>query len=86
VDNTISYAAEFIADNSGKWCGNGIRLPTHEQALAYGIHKQTTWVLVRAVRVVPSTDAPNYTFEHGGLRDYSALGQALTLDRQGGTK
>src|SRR5215468_3891185 len=29
------YRVEVIADNSGKWCGNMLRFPDLEQALAY---------------------------------------------------
>jgi hypothetical protein len=54
-----SFAAEVIADNSGTWCGNGLRFVTRDQAEAYARDLFSRWTLVREWRVVESTDEPN---------------------------
>jgi len=52
----MSYAAEVIADNSGKWCGNGLRFRTEDEALVYVKDLKARWILVRDTRVVESID------------------------------
>jgi hypothetical protein len=52
-----SYKAEVIADNSGKWCGNGLRFATHKEAEDYARDLSYRWTLVREWRVVESEDA-----------------------------
>jgi peroxiredoxin len=42
---------EVIADDSGKFCGNGLTFDTMEQALAYGYNLSSRWTLVRKFRV-----------------------------------
>ncbi len=54
-----SFAAEVIADNSGKWAGNGLRFATRQQAERYAKDLSYRWTLVREWRVVPSTDGVN---------------------------
>jgi hypothetical protein len=43
---------EVIADDSGKFCGNGLRFDTAKEAVAYGSDLASRWVLVREFRVV----------------------------------
>ena len=62
----MSYKVEVIADSSGKWCGNGLRLETREQAEIYGHDIYWRWQEVRAVRVVESEDAVNYAIVDDG--------------------
>ena len=52
----MSYAAEVIADDSGKWVGNGLRFATEEEAQAYATNLMMRWTAVRDTRVVPSSD------------------------------
>lgn len=52
----MSYAAEVIADNSGKWRGNALRFATREAAEAYVLDLALRWTLVRDTRVVESED------------------------------
>lgn len=62
-----SFKAEVIADNSGKFCGNGLRFATQEEAEAYAKDLAWRWTLVREWRVVDSGDPVNYrwnTAEH----------------------
>jgi hypothetical protein len=65
----MSWCAEVIADNSGKWVGNQIRLPDKEQAYAYAKDLSWRWTLVRDYRVVESTEPVNYHFVDGKLVD-----------------
>jgi hypothetical protein len=51
-----SWAAEVIADGSGKFAGNGLRFATKEEAETYVADLASRWTLVRETRVVPSTD------------------------------
>ena len=54
-----SWAAEVIADDSGKFCGNALRFATKEEAEAYAKDLMFRWTLVREWRVVESTDPVN---------------------------
>lgn len=60
-----SYAAEVIADNSGKFCGNALRFATKEEAEAYAKDLMGRWTLVREWRTVESQDAVNYKWADG---------------------
>jgi hypothetical protein len=51
-----SFAPEVIADSSGKWCGNGLRFATENEAQHYVRDLSLRWLLVRETRVVPSED------------------------------
>lgn len=55
----LSWKAEVIADDSGKWCGNGLRFKSESSALSYVVDLSLRWTAVREVRVVPSTEEPN---------------------------
>ena len=48
------FRVEVIADNSGKWAGNGLTFPTVEQAEVYARDLAWRWTLVRKWRVVPA--------------------------------
>jgi hypothetical protein len=56
VSAPVSYAAEVIADSSGKWVGNGLRFATEEEAQSYVHGLMWRWTAVRDTRVVPSDD------------------------------
>lgn len=43
----MKYRAEVIADNSGKWCGNGLTFDTVEAAADYVVDLMFRWTLVR---------------------------------------
>jgi hypothetical protein len=66
-----SYAAEVIADNSGKWVGNGLRFATEEEAQAYVTDLMMRWTAVRDTRVVPSADHPTHRIIGSGLMSLS---------------
>jgi hypothetical protein len=55
----MSYKAEVIADDSGKWVGNGLRFRTEAEAKRYAKDLMFRWTSVRETRVVPSEDPPN---------------------------
>lgn len=63
----MSWKPEVIADNSGKWCGNGLRFATREEAEANVRALESRWFLVRATRVVESDEPVNYAWVDGGL-------------------
>lgn len=63
-----SYAAEVIADSSGKWTGNQLRFATYAEADAYARDLYSRWTLVSQFRVVESTDPVNYEFGRDGLK------------------
>lgn len=56
----MSYAPEVIADDSGKWTGNGLRFATEKEAKVWVDDLSRRWMLVREVRVVPSDEPVNY--------------------------
>jgi hypothetical protein len=55
----MSWKAEVIADNSGKFCGNGLRFATHREAEAYARDLANRWTLVSEWRVVESDEPVN---------------------------
>jgi hypothetical protein len=61
----MSYAAEVIADNSGKFRGNALRFATREEAEVYAKDLESRWLLVRERRVVESEDPVNYEIKDG---------------------
>lgn len=63
----MSYAAEVIADGSGKFCGNALRFATRAEAEQYGADLEARWLLVTDRRVVESADPVNYAFVNGKL-------------------
>jgi hypothetical protein len=50
---TGTWRVEVIADNSGKWVGNGLTFETREAAEDYGNDLYRRWTLVREWRAVP---------------------------------
>jgi hypothetical protein len=52
----MSYAAEVIADSSGKWVGNKLRFATAPEADAYVKHLAFRWTSVTDTRVVESDE------------------------------
>jgi hypothetical protein len=52
----MSWKAEVIADNSGQWCGNGLRFLSREEAERYVKDLSWRWTSVRDTRVVASDD------------------------------
>lgn len=62
----MSYAAEVIADASGKFCGNAMRFATSEEAEVYVADLKARWILVTETRVVESDDPVNYRITDGG--------------------
>ena len=52
----MTFKVEVIADNSGQWCGNGLRFDTRKQAEDYGSDLHMRWTAVREWRVVPADE------------------------------
>lgn len=46
------FAAEVVADSSGEFCGNALRFPTKEAAVAYVQDLFCRWTAVKTWRVV----------------------------------
>jgi hypothetical protein len=65
---TKSYKPEVIADSSGKWCGNGLRFATEQEALDNVRDLEMRWFSVRETRVVESDEPVNYTYHDRQLR------------------
>lgn len=60
-----SFASEVIADSSGKFCGNGLRFATAEEAERYVNNLAMRWTAVRETRVVPTQDPPTHRYVEG---------------------
>lgn len=65
----MSWKPEVIADNSGKWCGNGLRFATEAEALANAENLMGRWLLVRECRATQSDDPVNYRWVDGKLEE-----------------
>lgn len=52
----MKYRVVVIADNSGKWCGNGITFDTVDEAKKYARDLMSRWMAVRDWRVVDEQD------------------------------
>jgi hypothetical protein len=52
----MSFKAEVIADESGKWVGNALRFATKVKAEEYARDLMSRWMAVREWRVVRSSD------------------------------
>ena len=63
----MSWKPEVIADSSGKWCGNGLRFATKEEAESNVRDLMMRWMLVRETRVVETDDPVNYRWTDKGL-------------------
>ena len=63
----MSYKGEVIADNSGEWCGNGLRFETEDEARVYVEDLAMRWTLVRDYRVTESDEPANYAITNGKL-------------------
>lgn len=62
-----SWGAEVQTVGGGDaWTGNGIFLPTKEQAEEYAKDLSAKWTLVTAYRVVQKAERPNYSWLDGG--------------------
>jgi hypothetical protein len=64
----MSFKPEFIADPSGKWCGNALRFATREEAEANVRDLMMRWFAVRETRLVECDDPVNYRYV-GGRRE-----------------
>ena len=62
-----SWKAQVIADSTGSWSDNAIRLPTQEQAEGYGRDLMMRWTAVRNMRAIQSKDPVNYDWVEGKL-------------------
>ena len=61
-----SFKVEVIADSSGKWVANAVRLATWEEADRCAANLAARWILVRDWRVVESDEPPNYKADAAG--------------------
>ena len=59
----MSWKPEVIADSTGKWCGNGPRFATKEEAEANVRDLMNRWFAVTDTRVVESDDPVNYIWD-----------------------
>ena len=61
----MSWKAEVVADNSGRWIGNHMCFATKEVAEAYLRDLKARWKAVRNTRVVESDQRVNYRVVNG---------------------
>ena len=61
----MSWKAEVVADNSGRWIGNHMCFATKEEAEAYLRDLKSRWKAVRNTRVVESDQRVNYRVVNG---------------------
>jgi hypothetical protein len=52
----VKFKVEVIADNSGKWCSNGMRFETADEAYRYAKDLEMRWMAVRQWRVVETSE------------------------------
>ena len=64
-----SWAAEVVADETGKWAGNALRFATVQEAESWVADLAGRWILVRGTRVVPSDDPVNYKWDGTNLTE-----------------
>lgn len=69
----VSWAAEVVADSSGKFCGNGLRFATQLEAETYAIDLASRWTLVRDWRVVQSIVPVNSQWVNGRCQPVGPL-------------
>ena len=50
--NQGTFRVEVIADNSGKFCGNGMTFDTSEEARDYAVDLHWRWTAVKSWRVM----------------------------------
>lgn len=63
----MSWKPEYQADNTGKWCGNGLRFATKEEAEGNVWDLSMRWMAVRQGRVTECDDPVNYRWIDGKL-------------------
>ena len=63
----MSWNPEVIADNSGKFVGNGLYFATQKEAEDYVLDLSFRWTLVRETRVVEHAHPVNYRLTENGL-------------------
>jgi len=68
----MSWKPEVIADDTGKWCGNGLAFATKEEAEANARDLMRRWILVTATRAVESDEPVNYKWTDKGLEAVEA--------------
>ena len=64
----MSWKPEVIADNSGKWCGNGLAFATQDEAERWARDLSMRWILVSDYRAVESHEEVNSTYPPGRTR------------------
>lgn len=62
----MSFKADVIADNSGKWVSNALRFATEKEAQVYVDDLMMRWTAVRDTRVTESDDPVNAELEQTG--------------------
>ena len=65
AQEVTSWAAEVVADSSGRWSRNGLRFATAKEAWDSGHELMSRWFAVTDVRAAPTKDPVNYRFVDG---------------------
>lgn len=59
----MSYKAQMIADETGKWLDNSLRFATYQEADRWASQLAMKWSAVTAYRVIESDDPVTETSE-----------------------
>jgi hypothetical protein len=66
----MSWKAEVVADNSGKFCGNALRFASKLEAEQYAMDLMFRWVLVRRTRTIECQDPVTAVWKDGKLQPF----------------
>jgi hypothetical protein len=61
----MSWRPEVIADPDGKWCCNGLRFATEQEAVANARAFAYRWTCVTQLRAVESPDPVTHVYVNG---------------------
>lgn len=61
----MSFKPEVIADDSGRWHGNGLRFATAAEAQVYVTSLALRWTSVRDTRVIEADEPATHRMDNG---------------------
>lgn len=70
----MSWKPEVMVSGETKWCSNGLRFATKEEAEANARDLMSRWMLVTDTRAAESEDPVNYRWENNRLVRLEAVG------------
>ena len=73
----MSFKPKVQTDDTGKWYGNALRLPTRDEAEAQIRDLMMRWFAVGGTRVVECDDPVNYRYVEGHLEAVEIVAEPL---------